>query len=86
MSVTYHIGCKTCREYLWVGQGSMIYTGEPHTMKALNEFLFKHQENELEDTKKHELAFGPEWAFMYWGGDEDNPWTEIDADKYKELK
>jgi hypothetical protein len=83
MSVIYNIGCKTCRVRLWVGQGEMIYTGEPHTMRALNEFLYKHQCNKMEGTVDHELVFGPEWAFEYWGSDEDNPWEEIDADKYK---
>ena len=83
MSVTYHIGCKTCREQLWVGQGSMIYTGEPHTMKALNEFLYKHQTSSLIGESEHEIVFGPEWAFNYWGDDEDNSWKEIDADDYK---
>lgn len=48
MSRTYDIACTQCKKALWIGQvgGSnergYIYSGEPRTMAALNEFLWDH--------------------------------------------
>lgn len=43
MSATKYIACTDCRKYLWIGQGSIIYTGESDVMEALRKFLiFDH--------------------------------------------
>jgi len=48
MSRNLHIICEDCKEHLWVGQGAKkFYSGEPETMKALGEFLFKHENHNL---------------------------------------
>jgi len=48
MSVCYNINCHDCNESLWIAQGrSCFYYGEKDTMKALGEFLFKHQNHKL---------------------------------------
>jgi hypothetical protein len=64
MSVTKHIACKTCRKYLWIGQNSVLYTGEPRTMELLTEFLLFHhassyaEYHELFCTSEHEYVDG----------------------------
>ncbi len=69
MSVCYHIGCKDCKKSLWIAQSTRcFYSGEPHTMKALKEFLFDHH--------GHPLVFSDSHSF--------DDYEEIDADKYKE--
>lgn len=76
MSVCYSIICKDCKKSLWVGQSSRtFYSGEPHTMEALREFLFNHV--------NHSLTYYPtEWM------DEtlEPEWEEIDSNKYKSQK
>ena len=51
MSTTYSIACRDCKTHLWIAQSSCgnghLYTGEPHTMKALESFLFAHMSHEL---------------------------------------
>ena len=47
MSKAYSIGCRDCREHLWIAQTGILYTGEPHTMEALKAFLFKHAGHNL---------------------------------------
>lgn len=46
MSVTYSIGCKDCKESIWIGQTieevSIIYFADEENMKALNNFLYFH--------------------------------------------
>lgn len=75
MSVDRKLACDDCKEYVWIAQGGnppeagIFYSGEPHTMKALKIFLFKHH--------KHNLRFVPEWYADYFYN-----WTEIDADDY----
>ena len=51
MSRSYSIGCKTCLESLWIGQGypkgkRYIYKGEKY-MAALEKFLFDHENHDL---------------------------------------
>lgn len=54
MSTTYHIGCKTCKEHMWIAQTGHIkgqdpdtylyvYSGEQRTMNLLSTFLQKHK-------------------------------------------
>lgn len=73
MSVCYSMMCFDCKKSVWCGQSSRtFYSGEPHTMEALKEFLFDHM--------KHNLKYdAPEF---YEDFDEDG-WEEIDSDKYK---
>lgn len=86
MSRTYEIMCHTCKETLWVGQGwpvskgevdhRVIYTGEPHTMKLLRDFLFRHESTYQE---KHELAFwDDEHTFPDSDGYHQIHWAESD--------
>jgi hypothetical protein len=72
MSKTYEIICTTCKENLWVGQSGYIYTGEPHTMKALTEFLYKHE--------NHDLKFVDSDSSIL----ENCDYQEIDSDDYRE--
>lgn len=69
MSRTYSIGCRQCRKHLWIAQASggstTLYTGEPHTMAALEAFLFKH--------RGHPLVFDENCE------SEVADWTEIEA-------
>ncbi len=52
---TYCIACKTCEKCLWIGQGwpHRNDSDKPHpyktelSIKALEGFLFSHQEHEL---------------------------------------
>ena len=39
MSYCHYIACRGCQEKLWIGQGGVIYTGEPDTMKYLADFI-----------------------------------------------
>lgn len=72
MSVTYDLICKECKKSLWIGQTTRcFYSGEPHTMAALKDFLFDHT--------AHLLTFEP----MEWWDEIPEGWEEIDADKYK---
>lgn len=52
MSVEYDLVCEDCKETVWVAQdglsGYTFYSGEPDTMRALGEFLYKHQNHRLE--------------------------------------
>jgi len=57
MSRTYELACRDCKKTLWIGQGWPDHkTEKPHLykadkyMKALEKFLFDHQE--------HNLVFG----------------------------
>jgi len=52
MSRTYSIVCHDCRKRLWAGQGwpktkPYIYKDEKY-IKALEDFLFNHQQHKLE--------------------------------------
>lgn len=69
MSVTTKIGCESCKVYLWIGQHEFIYTGEPETMKKLNEFLQSHKNY---SERKHVLVFATDYYEDYWDG-----WTEL---------
>lgn len=85
MSVSKYIACTTCKKYLWIGQNSFLYTGEPHTMEALTDFFNNHTTyypKRVDREKYHELIFLPE---PYNGGYENDieGWKEIDADNYK---
>lgn len=42
MSVTIDIGCRKCKERLWIGQDREIYLGEPQTMEDLSNFIGIH--------------------------------------------
>lgn len=76
MSVTYNIICKKCKKSLWIAQSSRnFYSGEPHTMKALGEFLFDHM------GLAHTLLFD---APEFYDSMLEPEWEEIDANKYKE--
>jgi hypothetical protein len=72
MSRTTYLVCKTCKKYIWIGQNSFIYTGEPETMEALNEFLQKHTSYQQDD--EHELLFMPE---PFNGAYEDEEWEDV---------
>lgn len=72
MSRTTYIACETCKEYLWIGQSNYIYTGEPKTMQALNDFLQKHIS--YEPTTEHKLLFIPE---PYNGAYENEDWEDV---------
>jgi hypothetical protein len=39
MALTHSIGCKDCKEKLWIGQGYVIYTGMPEVMRDLADFI-----------------------------------------------
>ena len=41
MSITYDIKCHDCRETLWIGQRTRIYTTEEH-LANLEKFLYSH--------------------------------------------
>ena len=79
------ICCMTCKEYLWIGQTDVIYSGMPEVMEALNVFLVKHRtynpRKYAEPEDYHELLYMPE---PYNGPFEEIDWTEIDANQYKE--
>lgn len=72
MSVTTHLVCRTCKTYMWLGQGSVIYTGEPKTMRRLNEFMQKHKTHW---DKEHELLFMDE---PFNGPYENQEWNDED--------
>ena len=38
MSTSRHLGCDTCKQYIWIGQGGYIYTAEEY-LDILREFL-----------------------------------------------
>lgn len=81
MSVTYHIGCATCKEHLWIGQRDYIYTSEPETTQ-LSEFLFKHQQHvslHPEMPPEHVLIFAR--SEVFW--DAWPEWTELHSE-YKD--
>ena len=58
MSDTFSIGCKDCREHLWIGQGSQDYPGGTiqhlhlytanKYIKALTDFFKTHHGHSLE--------------------------------------
>lgn len=85
-----HVCCLTYEEHLWIGQTDSLYTGEPHTMEALRQFLIKHRTTTTKDNSDnntdwqyHELIYEAE---PYNGGHEElsgHDWKEWDADKYK---
>lgn len=69
MSITYHIGCVTCKESIWIGQSGTsdpenyfyVYSSEEDTMRDLARFLAKHRADDLsifEGTPDHVLVFG----------------------------
>lgn len=76
MSVTYNIICEECKKSLWIAQSSRnLYSGEPHTMAALEDFLFTH--------RGHHLTFdAPEYRDDMYGEE----WEEIDANEYKKVE
>ena len=80
MSRTTYLICKTCKEYIWIGQGSITYTGEPETMKALNDFLQKHI---TDYPPEHELLFMPEPFNGYY---ENEPWEDVTDKMLEEQK
>ena len=51
MSRCYSIACTQCRKHIWIAQagfsGYVLYYGQPHTMKALRDFLFEHAKHPL---------------------------------------
>ncbi len=55
MSETYNIGCKKCKKFVWVGQGSYgdKYEGYLYTGEGKIEVLYKF----LIDHKRHPLIF-----------------------------
>lgn len=64
MSVSLHLGCLDCKEYIWIGQAglgeSYIYTKEPNIMNQLNDFLHKHMSDGLSgnsNSPSHKLIF-----------------------------
>ncbi len=68
MSRTLNITCEDCKERLWVGQGACcFYSGEPKTMKALGEFLFKHE--------RHHLSFMDEHSNEEWYSNDN--WKDV---------
>jgi len=56
MSIDFFIVCHKCRERLHVGQGRVVYTGEPETMEALRQFLYTHRD------ELHPLGFFGDYA------------------------
>lgn len=46
MSQTYNLCCRTCKEHIWIGQGSpatlYFYDGAEKTVQAFNIFLRRH--------------------------------------------
>lgn len=42
MSVHLFVICRDCKEKLWIGQGTTIYSAVPETMQWLREFLDVH--------------------------------------------
>ena len=47
MSTTFDIICVKCKKDLWIGQGDILYTGEPETMEKLRVFLHEHKNHPL---------------------------------------
>lgn len=75
MSRSTFITCEGCKERLWIGQGHIIYTGEPHTMDALQSFLYKH---ETGSDKIHNLQFKDDNADDDWySGGEWQVWLPL---------
>ena len=67
MSRTYSIGCKTCQESLWIGQGwpkgkRYIYKGEKH-IDALEKFLFDHEGHDLIFLDDEDIVDGEEKCY-----------------------
>lgn len=79
MSRSNEIVCKTCGEYLTIGQSDFIYSGEEDTMEGLNTFLEKHKTHSK--AEEHELLYMSE---VYNGEYEDEPWQDVDALNPKE--
>lgn len=74
MSVTYHIGCLTCKEDIWIGQSGTsdpenyfyLYSAEENTMRDLARFLAKHRASPLgilSNEPDHVLVFGNSESF-----------------------
>jgi len=79
MSRTLSISCNKCREHLWIGQGvGSLYSGEPDTMEALRQFLFKH---ETTPSKRHTLTFEDDNSNDKWYSDE--RWHEFEPTEEK---
>ena len=63
MSVTTYIACRTCKVYLWIGQGNRLY-GDPATVTALAKFMLVDHSSEsfvvhdIFTTTEHELGIG----------------------------
>lgn len=75
MSVTTSIGCKKCKVSLWIGQGYIIYTGEPSTMEALRHFLYEHINHHLVFYNENEINdFNESWN--------ENGYKDFDGDEY----
>ena len=55
MSMTYAIRCKTCKEWVWVGQSNYIYDHD--TIPFLSEWLKRHQSADYRAPGAHELDF-----------------------------
>jgi hypothetical protein len=58
-------------ESVWIGQGAVIYTGEPQTMNVLRLFLRIHVEHALRFVDEHSKH-------------EEDGWAEVTPDNYKE--
>src|SRR5678816_1495403 len=95
MSTTYHIGCNTCKEHMWIGQTGhikgqdpdtflYIYSGDQHTMNLLSSFLQKHAiqqayENIYHDEDVPDHILVFGRSEIFWDCD---GWKEINTDKY----
>lgn len=87
MSVSKFIICERCKKSLWIGQGSIIYTGMPEVMEALRDFCYSHKstsDNLFEEhSGDHPLKFVDEYYMDYLPWKAEEGWEEIDADTYK---
>ena len=84
-----HICCLDCREHLWIGQTDSFYSGEPHTMEALRQFLVKHRTWYVPRTKGqeyHELIYIPEPYSESIKDFFEQDWKEWDSDDFKTTK
>lgn len=61
MSVCYDIVCDDCEEALWIGQGSIIYSGELKTMESLKLFLYEHLGHKLRFISSESHEYKKEW-------------------------
>lgn len=84
MSRTMHLGCKTCKEHIWVGQNNAFYSGEPHTMEGLRLFLIKHRTGDVMTPNDNDSEIGMEHELIYTPELYEEDWAEVDTDRYKD--